>query len=440
MKTKSWQCDLFSGIHSSRDQRPYPHICCIAPSNSVYPNQARIELERSTDVTANGRLIEGKEAMKSPTAIDLFSGAGGISIGVEQAGYTTLAAIDNFPVAAETLNRNRASYFPELRHVVPLDITQIDPMNVLAENGLVPGELDLLVGGPPCVAFSKSGFHLDYKLAGQDPKASLLDDYFRFLSIMQPKAFMMENVFGLAYRNHSAPFFRRLTDGIKSLGYSLTYGVLNAADFGVPQNRQRLFLIGSRDGRALSLPNPTHWGRLERRVTTADSRIQKPHVTSGEVLVDLETSEEPEETINGKYGHLLSDIPEGGNYLYFTERAGHPNPLFEWRSRYWTFLLKLDPKRPSSTIQSQPGPYVGPFHWENRRLRTPELKRLQGFPDEYQLAGSRRDIQVQIGNSVPPKLSLAVAKAIRQQMETDQTRSDRPASTVQAIQLELSVP
>ncbi len=113
---------------------------------------------------------------------------------------------------------------------------------------------------------------------------------------------------------------------------------------------------------------------------------------------------------------VLAEIPPGGNYLHYTAHERHPEPLFEWRSRYWTFLLKLDPKRPSPTIQGQPGPYVGPFHWENRRLRTPELRRLQSFPDEFVFAGSRRDIQLQVGNSVPPPLALAVASRIRAQM------------------------
>jgi DNA (cytosine-5)-methyltransferase 1 len=113
---------------------------------------------------------------------------------------------------------------------------------------------------------------------------------------------------------------------------------------------------------------------------------------------------------------LLPEIPPGRNYLHYTAHEGHPNPLFEWRSRYWTFLLKLDPDRPCPTIQGQPGPYVGPFHWDNRRLRIPELKRLQGFPDDYELDGNRREIQLQIGNSVPPPLARSVAQAILKQL------------------------
>jgi DNA (cytosine-5)-methyltransferase 1 len=381
----------------------------------------------------DGEVPVSDKAGQRPIAIDLFAGAGGISLGVEQAGYRTVFAIDNDPVAVATLNQNREAFFPELPPTEPIDITQVDPNAIMRRVGIGRGDLDLLVGGPPCVAFSKSGFHLEYKREGKDSRASLLDDYLRFLEATRPKAYMMENVFGLAYRNHSAPFFDRLTSGIRDLGYSLTYGVLNAADYGVPQNRQRLFLVGSCDDRKLRLPPPTHWGEHERRARPVGAEQLRPHFTAGEALSGLEAEPEPEESVNGKYGHLLPEIPPGGNYLHFTEHEGHPNPLFEWRSRYWTFLLKLDPDRPSSTIQSQPGPYVGPFHWENRRFRVPELKRLQGFPDDYKFAGNRRQIQIQIGNSVPPPLSLAVANSVTGQLGMGAIDSD----LVEAVQLSL---
>jgi DNA (cytosine-5)-methyltransferase 1 len=282
-----------------------------------------------------------------------------------------------------------------------------------------PGEIDLLIGGPPCVAFSKSGFHLEYKREGRDPRASLLDDDLRFLTVLRPKAYLMENVFGLAYRNQSAPFFHRLCDGIRAAGYSLCHQVLNAADYGVPQNRQRLFIIGSSEGRELKHPAATHWGQHERRRPPVDVNDLLPHVTAGEALAAVRADPEPGEEVNGKWGHLLPDIPPGGNYLHYTKELGHPEPLFEWRSRYWTFLLKLDPQRPSPTLQGQPGPYVGPFHWENRRLRLPELKRLHGFPDDYHLEGSRRDAQLQVGNAVPPRLGQVVAAAIRHQLHAE---------------------
>jgi len=350
-------------------------------------------------------------------ALSLFSGAGGLDLGVEAAGYDVAYAVENDATAVTTLNANRKRWFPQLAEVTPLDITALDPKAVMRDLGLGAGDLDLLVGGPPCVAFSKSGFHLEYKREGRDAKAGLLGDYLRFLAALRPEAYLIENVFGLAYRNRSAPFFKALLDGILELGYSCSHRVLNAADYGVPQNRQRLFMVGARDGRNLDLPAETHWGAHERRKPPPDVDSLIPHVTASAALRGLRTRAEPGDEVNGKYGHLLPEIPPGGNYLFYTEKLGHPKPLFKWRSRYWTFLLKLDPKRPSPTLQGQPGPYVGPFHWQNRRLRGPELRRLQGFPDDYVLSGSRRDVQLQIGNSVPPPLARVIAEAIRDQLD-----------------------
>lgn len=350
-------------------------------------------------------------------AVALFAGAGGLDLGVEQAGFATRFAVEYDATAVETLNRNRRTYFPRLGRTVPLDITQLDPAGVLDELGAYPGDVDLLVGGPPCVAFSKSGFHLKYKREGKDPRASLLDDYVRFLRVIKPRAYLLENVFGLAYHNQSRAFFTRLRHGIESAGYSCTFDVLNAADYGVPQNRQRLFVLGARDGRELFLPKPTHWGEHERRVRPRWARELLPHMTAGEALEGVSAEREPTESVNGKYGYLLPDIPPGRNYLHFTEHEEHPEPLFRWRSRYWTFLLKLDPNRPAPTIQGQPGPYVGPFHWDNRRLRVPELKRLHGFPDDYDFAGTRRDVQLQVGNAVPPPLARVIASAIALQLQ-----------------------
>jgi len=360
--------------------------------------------------------LPGVDSAPALRAFSLFTGAGGLDLGVEASGYDVVYAIENDATAVETLNRNRDVWFPTLPEVEPLDITTLNPRAVMKEAGVRRGEIDLLVGGPPCVAFSKSGFHLEYKRDGRDPRAGLLGDYLRFLEALRPQAYLLENVFGLAYRNQSAAFFDSLLTGIRELGYSVTYEVLNTADYGVPQNRQRLFIVGCRDGQQLSLPAPTHWGEHERRRPPEHVSELLPHMTAGEALDGLVTEPEAQESVNGKYGHLLPEIPPGRNYLHYTEHEGHPNPLFKWRSRYWTFLLKLDPERPASTLQGQPGPYVGPFHWDNRRLRVPELKRLQGFPDDYEFAGSRRDIQLQVGNSVPPPLVAHIATAIRDQL------------------------
>jgi hypothetical protein len=136
----------------------------------------------------------------------------------------------------------------------------------------------------------------------------------------------------------------------------------------------RLFIVGAPKGSPIpELPSASHGGPWERRVTGWG--IQ-PHVSVGAVLEGLTTEPEDSEQIRGRWGHLLPEVPPGDNYLHFTAKRGHPTPIFEWRSRYWSFLLKLDPTRPSPTIQAQPGPNVGPFHWDNRRLRVAEVKRL----------------------------------------------------------------
>lgn len=355
----------------------------------------------------------------SGAAISLFSGAGGLDLGIERAGFRTVAAVEWDDDAADSMEKNAHEHFPHLREVLraslyPLAAGRpegISTRDILRAGGLGRTRPELLVGGPPCVAFSKSGFWLDWKRDGVDPAASLLQAYTRVLSEAKPRQFVLENVYALTFNNRaSKPAFDRLLREIDAAGYRCRWRVLNAADFGVPQLRPRLFVVGSRKGDRLpELPAPTHHGQWERRETRGGPL---PHVTSGEALAGLVTDPEPEEVVRGRWGHLLPGIPPGDNYLFYTAARGHPEPVFEWRSRYWSFLLKLDPDRPAPTIQAQPGPNVGPFHWENRRLRVPELRRLFTFPDDYAFVGRRASVQSQIGNCVPPLLAEKVGGAI----------------------------
>jgi DNA (cytosine-5)-methyltransferase 1 len=344
-------------------------------------------------------------------AISLFSGCGGLDQGVEKAGFEVTAAVEIDGDAADTMEKNlHGLASPVLRR----DIRQVSTSEILRAAGLSADQRpDLLVGGPPCIAFSKSGFWLDYKREGKDPAAGLLQAYTRVLAESRPRGFLLENVYALTFRNRAGrPAFDRLLAEISAAGYSFRWGVLNAANFGVPQLRPRVFVIGvaKGDGTALpELPEPTHGGQWERGHI---GHTTQPHLTSGEALAGLMTEPEPGEVVNGQWGHLLPDIPPGDNYLFYTAKRGHPEPVFRWRSRYWNFLLKLNPDRPAPTIQAQPGPNVGPFHWENRRLRVAELKRLFTFPDDFAFVGSRRSVQAQIGNAVPPLLARKVAEAL----------------------------
>jgi len=359
-------------------------------------------------------------------AVSLFTGAGGLDLGCEAAGFQTRAIVESEPRAQETVRRNRDVFFPMLSDdAVFDDILSVDYEELLDGAGLEREMVDLLHGGPPCTPFSKSGYWLAYKRAGEDPKASLLDNYVEALDAIRPKAFVMENVFALGYRNHNRVVLERFIAGVRAAGYSLDMQALIAADYGAPQLRQRLFCVGVRDD-LLDLPSdhyrfpwpePTHSGPHETRTRYDRSLI--PHISAGAALASLDSDAnppEPEEEIKGTYEAELRGVPPGDNYLFWTAHRGHRQPRFEWRKRYWTFLLKLHPERPSPTIQGQPGPWVGPFHWENRRLRVAELKRLMTFPDEFEVLGSRREQQLQLGNAVPPLLGNVVAETVAQEL------------------------
>jgi DNA (cytosine-5)-methyltransferase 1 len=344
-----------------------------------------------------------------PVAISLFSGAGGLDLGVEAAGYRVTAAVEHDEDAALTMEKN----FHHLASpVIRKDILDTPTGEILDRAGLNEGQRpDLLVGGPPCTPFSKSGFWLDWKRAGLDPNASLLQAYTRVLVEAKPRAFILENVYALTYNNKaSRPAYERLLREIDDADYDYVPKVLNAADYGVPQLRPRLFIIGVPKGLPLpEMPEASHTGVWERRTSGEGTT---PHVTAGEALADVECEPEPGEIFRGQYAHLLPDIPPGENYLHYTAERGHPDPQFKWRSRYWSFLLKLSPDRPSPTIQAQPGPNVGPFHWDNRRLRVGEIKALFTFPDWFELVGSRNSIQAQLGNAVPPLLAERVTSQV----------------------------
>lgn len=370
---------------------------------------------------ARGGRADQTVAMTVGAAVSLFSGAGGLDLGIEAAGFSTVAAVELEHDAADTMEKNAPSFFPELNEVVRADLYPlaagsgggVTTRDLLRAGGLtLRNRPDLLVGGPPCVAFSKSGYWLDWKREGDDPASSLLQAYTRVLAEARPRYFILENVYALTFDNRaSRPAFDRLLREIEAAGYTWRWKVLNAADYGVPQARPRLFVVGCRRGdKVPEFPAATHHGQWERRKSAGAGLL--PHVSSGQALDGLVSHPEPEEVMRGRWSHLLPDVPPGGNYLHFTQERGHPSPVFAWRSRYWSFLLKLDPARPSPTIQAQPGPNVGPFHWESRRLRVPELGRLFTFPDEFEFVGRRASVQSQLGNSVPPQLAEHVGRCI----------------------------
>src|SRR5262245_22329299 len=195
--------------------------------------------------------------------------------------------------------------------VLQEDILSTPTRKILRAGGLRSSQRpDLLIGGPPCTPFSKSGFWLEWKRLGLDQDASLLQAYTRVLAEARPRYFVLENVYALTYNNQaSRPAFNRLMREIDEAGYHCRAKVLNAADVGGPQLRPRLFVIGVPRGCPLpEHPEPTHGGTWERQST---GNAARPHMTAGEALRGLVTEPESEEVHRGQYSHLLPEVPPG---------------------------------------------------------------------------------------------------------------------------------
>ena len=247
------------------------------------------------------------------------------------------------------------------------------PSDELLDTGkLKKGEADVLIAGPPCQPFSKSGYWAKGD-AGRlaDPRSDTLGAFMRVLEDALPRTFVLENVEGLAYSKKNEGLqllLERVQEINRRTGsnYQPTFRVLKAADYGVPQMRGRFFMIASREGDVFRFPSPTHSADGSEANKTAIGSLA-PHRTAWDALADVEPDADEDLTVKGKWADLLPSIPEGENYLWHTERGGGL-PLFGWRRRYWSFLLKLAKNRPSWTVQAQPGPATGPFHWDNRRL------------------------------------------------------------------------
>ncbi|MFA9459778.1 DNA cytosine methyltransferase [Thiohalorhabdus sp. Cl-TMA] len=372
--------------------------------------------------------------MSALRAVSLYSGAGGLDLGMEAAGFQVGSAVESDADCVETLRANRDwPVFPEYIQEVPSE-------SLLEAAGLAPEEPDLLFGGPPCQPFSKCGYWATGDSARlDDPRADTVEAFLRVLRDTRPRAFLMENVTGMAYsgKDEGLQLIRRALEDINrqfGTAYDVEVLILNAADFGVPQTRERVFLIGSRDGRTFGELKPTHRalpGLEKQRALPLDEGLPYWR-TAWDALGDLETDEDdPELQPRGKWGDLLPAVPEGQNYLYHTER-GEGLPLFGWRRRFWNFLLKIAKDRPSWTLTAQPGPATGPFHWNSRRLSMRELCRLQTFPDDFVVRGDINGVQKQLGNAVPSALAEKLGLEIRARFFGDETARDRPPSLVPA--------
>lgn len=331
--------------------------------------------------------------------LSLFTGAGGLDIGFHEAGFKVVGCVEIDKPSCDTLKANVGRYVDADCLIVNEDITKVEPSQLGLEN------IDFIIGGPPCQSFSAAGRRAGGVTGINDTRGSLFWYYCQFIKHFQPKGFLFENVRGILQAN-SLKDWEIIKESFTELGYKLSYRVLDAADYGVPQHRERLIMVGSKEGITFKFPRP---------LFGPDSKLKKPHITVGQAFSDLDNPNEIVPPYGGKYGDLLPDIPPGMNYLFYTEKMGHPDPKFAWRSKFSDFLYKLNPNSTSKTVVASQGRYGGPFHWRNRKLTVPELKRIQSFPDDYIFVGHHNVAAKQIGNSVAPKFAQCLSQAVKNQ-------------------------
>jgi DNA (cytosine-5)-methyltransferase 1 len=326
----------------------------------------------------------------------IFSGAGGLDIGFRDLGFNITGHLEIEQDFCKTLELNK-NFFNNAE-VINKDICEFKPNK--------KNTCDFIIGGPPCQTFSAAGRRAAGVKGIEDSRGVLFQEYVRLLKTFKPKGFLFENVYGITGAQNGKAW-EQIKKEFLSAGYSLFFRILNTADYGVPQFRERMIIIGVREG-SFKFPKPTHG---------PDSSSLRQYYSAKEAVKNVEFEKEYKQNkLKGRHGYLLDAIPPGLNYSFYTEKMGHPNPIFSWRSKFSDYLYKADPDKPVRTIKAQAGQYTGPFHWNNRTFCVNEFKRLQTFPDNYILYGNKQTALRQIGNSVPPQFARMLAMSVLEQI------------------------
>lgn len=331
--------------------------------------------------------------------LSLFSGAGGLDIGFSDLGFDIIASVEIEQKFCETLELN-TGVGKHFEH------SAVNCVDIREFSGADLGKIDFIIGGPPCQTFSAAGRRANGVLGTTDARGVLFREYVRLLKELSPKGFLFENVYGIVGAQGGTAW-EEILKAFSEVGYKLYYRIIDAADYGVPQHRERLLIVGLQEG-TFQFPRPTHGP------DSLDDAVFYNAETALQGVVSKESDQS--NRLGGRYAPLLDDIPPGLNYSFYTEEMGHPNPIFAWRSKFSDFLYKADPNTPVRTIKASGGAYTGPLHWENRFFNYEEYKRLQTFPDNYEISGKKQVAVKQIGNSVPPQLARMMALAIRMQV------------------------
>lgn len=378
--------------------------------------------------------------VKKLKVISLFSGGMGLDLGLKETDrYELLACVEKVPAYCNTIRLNRdAGHLPANLKIYEGDISNIDPYEVLAATGLKPGELDVLVGGPPCQSFSTAG----NRGTVQDPRGTLLWQFLKFVEVMQPKFFIMENVRGLisaalrhrpiADRPPKGPelsfeempgsvmrLFSQDLQKLENSEYHLDVFEVNSVNYGAPQIRERVLFIGNRFGAQVAFPDPTH-GPISDALVEEDL-FSKPlqlkrWKTLGDVISDLDESNPEMMDFSPRKKGFLSLVPEGSNWRSLPEEIQKESMGKAWhakggRSGWWR---RLTMELPCPTLVTMPNhsstSLCHPVH--TRALSVREYARIQEFPDYWQFSGRTADKYAQIGNAVPVRLGAVAGHVI----------------------------
>ena len=345
--------------------------------------------------------------------LDVYSGCGGFSYGLEMAGFETVCGIDNDAASLQTFKHNH----PKAK-ALSFDLFETKISSIVDQ---IDSNIDLIVGGPPCQGFSLSG-----PRKSSDPRNNLVDAFADIVEAVNPKAFIIENVPGLLSlyngkaKNNIISTFRRL-------GFQVTYKILLAADYGVPQLRKRVFFVGTQNSTEFEFPPPTHFPQNtlfeNKHVTTGEALSDLPSLEYGEWSEQMEYAQPPQNCYqdwarkksSNVYNHIGTNhsekvvntiklVPEGGNFKDLPERLrGSRNFNVAW-TRY-------DGRKPAYTIDTG---HRHHFHYsENRVLTVRENARLQSFPDDFIFFGNKSNQNRQVGNAVPPLLAFSIGNQIK---------------------------
>ncbi|MFD1433968.1 DNA cytosine methyltransferase [Kroppenstedtia eburnea] len=361
--------------------------------------------------------------MSQFTCIDLFAGAGGLSVGLSQAGMKILAANDFDEYAAKTYKYNHpdVSFFDG-------PIQEISSDDLLNETGLKRGELFCLAGGPPCQAFSiynhQRGLH--------DERSGLFREYIRLVEGLLPQWIVMENVTGMTSVENGLAI-QEICRNLTELGYNIEYKVLKAEEYGVPQERRRIIFLGNRLGIPIKFPKPTHDGLHSPFVNVEDAIMDLPEIGINDGMDETEYTKFPSSRYQKEmrknatklYNHVspnlgeinrkrLTYIKQGGSWRDIPVELLPAGMKKAKRSDHTKRYGRLSLSGLSSTILTKCDPHWGAyFHpTQDRVITVREAARFQSFPDHYRFLGSRGEQYKQVGNAVPSLLAKAIGEEI----------------------------